>query len=37
VRFVDGLPRNEQFAVTVEPAVGSAQPTSDIVAQVSLI
>ena len=38
-RIIEGLPANETFAVTVEPATatGSAQPTTPIVATVPLI
>jgi len=34
---VDGVPGNDGLAVTVEPAGGSLQPTSEIVAQLDLI
>lgn len=35
-RVVDGVPGNEVFAVSVEPARGSTQPTGAVVAQVLL-
>lgn len=34
---VDGVPGNDGFAVSIEPAAGSPQPTGEIVAQLDLI
>jgi anti-sigma-K factor RskA len=36
VRIVDGLPGNDAFAVSLEPAGGSRQPT-DVLARVDLV